>query len=500
MPKGTMVTYYSSDDLARLRREGVIIDLPEWLFGGDPGGIAGFAGWAMERTETGWLSRNLESVTGEAPQLLSQSHLGVSNDPGDPRGYERLLRLSPYDAFTPANGWDAATNLHEAVAEKSAQHPLESMMTSFRLLMAATPTAAALPALASEIMGDWIAGDAVPGASLHLIEVKQRLGNRFGMPRALLHTERPDAGETETAFASSLDLMQDTLVGLSAYIEPLVTSLSPQVWGVTAPRAGGVLILNLGEPVRGRRGLVRDIISMAGRGSAPEPAVLESESPAKAFRETIAWWVSRLDLIFSHLTEPSNYSVQKRYSAAGALERILNFEQICRSCQSIATVEDDHVKRLALFHVLNSLEGLATQLDWRELTKLSANEKLLDEIRSRMPASVQAVLMPRAVAAVQALREVQDGFFLPTRLTPDGIRLPEKSGREVAVPLATAASEWLRVIRNSQHGYEQTPSPRTRALLASHSGKIPARLPDLAWLNLLRILVFPELLQRHSYR
>jgi hypothetical protein len=488
---------YPSDDLARLRREGVIIDLPEWLFGGNPGGIGDFAGWAMEHRETGWHSRNLESEKGERPGLLSHSRVGISNNPADPRGYARLLRLSQFDEFLPDEAWGAAVTIHEAVSEKSADHPLESMMTSFRLLMAAAPSSA-LPALASEIMGDWITGDAVTNASLHLIEVNPRLGNRLGIARALLHTERPDAGETQTAFASSLDLIQDTLIGLSAYIEPLVTSLSPQVWGVTVPRAGGVLVLNLGQPARGQRGGVPDMLSMAGRGSARHPAVPESDWPSDTFRETIAWWVSRLDLVFSHLTEPTNYDVDGRYSAASALERVLNFEQICRSCQSIATVNDDHVKRLALFHVLNSLEGLATQLNWRELTKLGANEKLLDELRVRMPSKVQSALLPRAIAAVDSLREVQDGFFLPSRLTDGGIRLPEKSGREVVVPLATAASEWLRVIRNSQHGYEQTPSARTRALLAAHSGKIPARLPDLAWLNLLRILAFPELLQRRG--
>ena len=43
-----MVKFYSDEDLARLRRDGVAIDLPAWSFGGHPEAIAPFAGWDLQ--------------------------------------------------------------------------------------------------------------------------------------------------------------------------------------------------------------------------------------------------------------------------------------------------------------------------------------------------------------------------------------------------------------------------------------------------------------------
>jgi hypothetical protein len=336
---------------------------------------------------------------------------------------------------------------------------------------------------------------------MHLIEQDIVLGNRYGMARALLQQEKPTPTEEGRAFGSSMDLMRDVQVGLDAYLQPLVTSLSPQVWGVTASRAGGVIVVSLGKPLPGHRPLTGDALALAGRRGRLDSLSRNPAAEGSAFREALTWWVQRLDLVFSHLTEPSNYEVGGIYDAPSALERLVNFEQICRSCQSIATLDDEHARRLALFHVLDALEGLVPSLGWQRLTSLHENRKTLDKIRQRMSPAVQAVLLPKAAAAITALEHVQSGFFLASRLQGTNLVRPDKkTSHETSVPLTTAASEWLRVIRNSQHGYDKTPNAHVRALLAAHSGEISPRLPDLAWLNLLRILAFPEILKRHPRR
>ena len=486
--------YYTAEDVAQLQRPGVRIELPEWLFGNTPTQARSFAGWDLQECDdSSWYVRNIESVSGERPRLLKVSRVGTSIDRSNAEAYKRLENLAAYDYLSSPETWERAVAVHHQIEERYPDN-LAAKLTSFRTLIAGAPSAADLPGVAALVMGELFDDETAPNASLHLIEVSEQLSHRYGMTRVLLQRQRPPS--EESGFRSSIELMQDISVGLSAYLEPLVTSLSPRVWGVTAPRAGGVLVLSLGIPVKGRPQL-SSVLGMSGRDNKPDDLTWDQTAPADAFRTTISWWTSRLNLVFSHLTEPSNYEVGGTYDAPSALERLLNFEQICRSCQVIATVSDEHARRLALFHVIDSLGGLIKTLDWAKLTSLNHNRKLLDSLYEVMPEGVRAVLLPRAARAVAALEKIQEGFFLPSRLTPTGLLRPDGKGVETEVPLATAASEWLHVIRNSQHGYDKTPSPRDRALLAAHSGAIPIDLADLAWLNLLRVLAFPELLRLH---
>lgn len=491
-----MPTWYTDKDLAHLRREGVPAELPEWLFGHSPAKAGAFAQWEQLEIAGTWRLRNVESVSGEIPYLLRVSRLGSAVDPGNVDAYSRLLRLSKYDHLSNHGVWDAVVDLHERVA---ATYPddLGALLTSVQALLGAAETSAELPALAASIMGDWFAQSDAPNVSLHLIEQSDALGARYAMVRALLQQERPKPAEHHTTFSSSIFLMNDVQAGLDAYLQPLLTSLSPRVWGVTATRAGGVILLSLGAPLRGHRPLTGDALSLAGRRGGLEAVAWDTETPGHAFRDALTWWVQRLDLVFSHLTEPSNYEVGAMFNAPAALERLVNFEQICRSCQSIATLEDDHARRLALFHVLDALSGLVPSLTWKKLTSPRENRMLLEKLRGRMTPAIQAVLLPRADAAITALEALQTDFFLPSRVEGTSLVRPDQKGVETAVPLATAASEWLRVIRNSQHGYDKTPSAQDRALLAAHTGQISPHLADLAWLNLLRVLAFPEILKRH---
>lgn len=491
-----MPKWYTDEDLANLRREGVAVELPEWLFGHSPAKAGAFASWEQLGAAGSWRLRNTESVSGAIPHLLRVSRVGSATDPGNVDAYSRLLRLSKYDHLSNHGAWDAVVDLHERVV---AAYPddLGALLTSVQALLSGAETAAELPELAASIMGGWFGRSDAPNVSLHLIEQSDALGARYAMTRALLQQERPTPSEQRTTFSSSISLMNDVQAGLDAYLQPLLTSLSPRVWGCTATRAGGVLVLSLGTSLPGHRPLTGDALALAGRRGGLEEIASDAETPGYAFRDALTWWVQRLDLVFSHLTEPSNYEVGGVFNAPAALERLVNFEQICRSCQSIATLEDDHARRLSLFHVLDALSGLVPALNWKKLTSLKENRLLLEKLRGHMTPEIQAVLLPRADAAVTALEALQAEFFLPSRVEGTSLVRPDQKGIETAVPLATAASEWLRVIRNSQHGYDKTPSAQDRALLAAHTGQISPHLADLAWLNLLRVLAFPEILKRH---
>lgn len=154
-----------------------------------------------------------------------------------------------------------------------------------------------------------------------------------------------------------------------------------------------------------------------------------------------------------------------------------------------------------LFQALDTLEGLKL-LDFREMCTLSRAEAELLDLKGEIPENAQPVLLPRAERGVAALRELQGGFFLPSRISTRGVRVKAKQGHDEHLSLEKAVAAWLRIIRNAQHGFggrEQVPG-RDDVLLASHDGDIPEHLPDLAWLYLLRMLARPALLKRPAAR
>jgi hypothetical protein len=92
------------------------------------------------------------------------------------------------------------------------------------------------------------------------------------------------------------------------------------------------------------------------------------------------------------------------------------------------------------------------------------------------------VLLPRARAAVVALEELQEGFFLRSRLTPGGLRVPDKHGNENVMTLDKAAAAYMRILRNAGHAFGGRPGQhgRDEVLLMSHTGHIPVDIPDLS--------------------
>lgn len=496
--KGTPAV--ESYDYSLLRADRVPINIPGWLMGGQPEAAGPFAGWDLARDGERFVGRNRESVSGDRPGLVKVSRLGMDADPSNPVGYEgAVLRLQSYDVMTAGLGVsDRARAAQQALIGR---HPrnIPAALLGFRMLTMGVSTAAELPPVLAEMM-ETLTDGALPNAALYLIQTSPLLGNRYGVARAMLHpaAERPEHRPDGTTFASSSGLMNDAGYGLTAYLEPLVTSLSPYVWGTTIARAGGVLVVTFGESINTTNGKATDLLALSQRDSAlgdrNDLPGLRNIAP-QAFRSALKWWVERLDVVFSQLTQPANYVVDGAFHPPAASERMAAFEQICRSVQTIGSSRDEHARRLALFHALDSAAGVGSGLSRDRATTLKQMERLLERLRDRIPLKVQKVLIPRAVAAVDALRDVQSGFIMNSRITPEGILLPDAQGVDVAVPLATAAKDWLRVLRNSQHGMDD-PTPRDRALFAAHNGSVSPRIADLAWLMLLEIMTFPEVLER----
>jgi hypothetical protein len=414
------------------------------------------------------------------------------------QSFANLRKLAQHDHLTKTDYWPAALQEHEDLQR---QHPgsLEATLKSARTLLAAS-RGADLPGVAFQIMRDMLR-PSFPEADLFVIHQGSQFSPRLAVPRALLRDlAMPKPSADTIVFASSQAIMADTLLGLRPFVECVLTSLSPYVWGASVGRAGAVLIVTFGRPLSGHKMVPGDLLELSasltgpfGRDTSWTPSATRTD-----LEHALNWWMARLDLLFSHTTEPANCARGDEYDPRIAHERIITVIQIFRACHMLATTQDPYTRQLLLYNVLDQLPGLNPRARWEATTIARKVRSRLDEIKSRMPLEVQRVLMPRATAAADALDQLATGFFTSELVTDDGIVLADKSGGSVVTAFDNATSQWLRVMRNSAHGFEQELTPRQRTLLAAHNAEIPWALPDLAWLHLLHLLCYPEQIAKQA--
>lgn len=488
----------SAEDARLVRTAAVLVQVPAWFSGGNPKGIAPLAQWKIDAAPEGegWFAQNREAERGRPPQHFTIVKLGGKGDLQE-TGFSRLRELTPFDQYTTTNYWNQAVGYYERLVEKYPGE-LEAVMTSAKTILVAVHRAVDLPPTALQIMRD-IVRPSLTDADMFLVKVDPGFYGRLSVPRALLRNlvEKPSEDPSHLTFQTSQQIIADTYIGMVPFIECLLTSLSPYVWGISVGRAGGVIVITFGMPIRGRREIPGSLLDLSAKAATANPApAWKPATERRDFERAIEWWMSRLDLLFSHLTEPRNCAQDGVYDPRTAHERIITAVQIFRSCHMLATTRDQHTRQLLLYNVLDQLAGLNAKADWQATTKGKSVSDRLAQISFRMPTDVRRVLLPRAVAAAEALRRLAEGFFAPELVNDDGILLPDSSGGQVRTSLENATSEWLRVMRNSAHGFEKQIKDRQRTLLAAHNADIPAELPDLAWLHLLHLLCYPEQVAR----
>jgi hypothetical protein len=140
----------------------------------------------------------------------------------------------------------------------------------------------------------------------------------------------------------------------------------------------------------------------------------------------------------------------------------LSIEQVFRNIQWISALDrDSHAARVFCFDVLDTFTGMGL-LDFMSMCTLSKARDFVLEIEAEMPAEAAHILLPRARSAVQALEDLQNGFFGVSCISDDGrITLPDNKHGSREYSKEDAIAIWLRVLRNAGHGFGGRPgSPR----------------------------------------
>lgn len=491
----------SPSERRELAARSAVVHLPTPLWGGNPIGIGAACQWVLtpEDESKGTYRVRLRERRKQGAGRLVQAHkMGHRGNLTSPGTFARLESLEQYHPMSGARSREMAAYSDLLLRADDR----EATKLSAALLRIQTCDRADLPDVVRTILRDELL-PTYHDASTWLIRVKPALSMRTALARALLMAAEDPAVLTPAgsaagglAFQGARGLLGDTTFGLDAYLTPLLAAQSPWVTGVAAPRNGGVVALLFGELVRAQTGVAAEILQLFhpnGDGLHTSPAAV---TPVHV-NESMKWWTTQLDHLFTEVTDPCNYRLaDETFDVRAQFETLLGLEQAFRNLQSIlAGDRDAHAGRVACLDTLDTLEGLRLGLDFRAMSRLPVAEQALADIRQSMPDAVRSVLLPKAEAAVDALRLLQDGFFPSARRVPGGIRLPDKNGVDIEVPLADATASWIRRLRNAGHSFRSRSGgagTRDEALLLSHDGNVPSPFNGLAYLYLLRLLAHPR--------
>ena len=304
------------------------------------------------------------------------------------------------------------------------------------------------------------------------------------------------AAQDELAFRSANGL-SDGIYLMDAYTGPLLAALAPSVWGFNVPRSFGSLIFSLGQPLAGSSNGAEEMlhhIGVPGRDRSRAVPRLSSGSSHAAVR----WWSESLNTMFAVLSDYSVFTdAAGRYLPKRHVHALLTIEQLFRRTTSALVSErDTNARRVLMFSALDTVERLTTvQLD--RLADLKHAQKTLAAIEMVLPFEAAAILLPGARGAVEALEEMQEGFFIQHQLGTRDIEL-QVSGAVQATEPGKAAALYIKALRDATHGHgarRESAADRTDALIAQHDGQVPHDLGLLAYLYLLELLVRPNRLR-----
>ncbi|MEU5946351.1 hypothetical protein ABZ793_12405 [Micromonospora sp. NPDC047465] len=492
------------------------VEVPPWLWGGAPGKFFTKANLRVRRPvaqSQRWLVQTEESYSRVRPGLVVAEHIA---GPAQRKARFDILTRVAQDAAAGVNLKDkeALGQIDSAGQRAEKSSDLARLFYYWQLLATVAEPhefATVVADIHASLAGMPAEGD--PGlrlfrnAGVHLIRRSDVLLHRTKIAGVLLrvaYDETLSGGDIrhvqalsaagERVFSSSENLLQGIFL-FDTYLGPLLGAMTPTFWAFSAHRTFGPLIFSLGHTINGTRSGPGEFLHLLPSQGALRATWSITDLPPIACSEAVAWWAARLDALFGVVSDLAVFADGSGlYNPRKHLQALLTVEQLFRRVGSLLTSpRDAHVQRVLLFTVLDTVERL-TGRDIDRLCYLPFAEKKLKELEASVPPAAGAILLPLAQRAVVALKELQDGFFMPGQLA---------SGQVAGLSKDVAAARYVKVLRNATHGHGAKSVnlvDQTNALLAHHDGDIPHDLPLLGYLYLLDWIARPDDYRRFFYK
>jgi hypothetical protein len=347
-----------------------------------------------------------------------------------------------------------------------------------------------------------------PRGSLWQVSVDAVLLARLAFGRAQLAFElTPDLplGEEMEQLRALSELTMTRGVDFGAIMNVPLIALSPAVLGFLVPSVPHVLVFCFGSDVDLRRpyptsysSLYRPNVLNDADG-LDRSAFLMAPQPDDGPR-LLAWWVERLNELFSHATDPTRFTEDETgyYDAPSQAAWMITLERLIGDAVSLlAEPQGTDLDRVQIaFDLLDKAESLLgytrkkTGKGFEALLRRSQSLPRIREAYGSLPDDLASRLGDEVERLFEGLYREVRANTLSYRLTPNGARIAFGSADELhAVSNDTLVSTFCRAVRNSSHGVlDMLKSHDDRFLLAANTGGIPAELPALAPLIALSLL------------
>jgi len=203
----------------------------------------------------------------------------------------------------------------------------------------------------------------------------------------------------------------------------------------------------------------------------------------------LQWWTQRLNVVYSHIADPTrfvdsagNHLPTKQYGWFLTFERMLadtllittGFQGPALARQQAAFDLLDKAETLLAFTSKNTGKGFV------RLLRRTSMLRRLDEVWEQLPVQLRERFRGHARWLYDSIYDDIKAHAVTTRLTKNGVMVGPP-GALVDRPIEMYVGELVRAVRNSAHGLiEQLSTSNDRYLIATHQGKLPAQLADLA--------------------
>jgi hypothetical protein len=341
--------------------------------------------------------------------------------------------------------------------------------------------------------------DRFPDGELWYVTTSDVLLARLAFARAeLAFTLTPDMpiGPEMEALRAFSDLSVLQGIDVAAALKIALVALSPAALGMLIPALPHALVFSFGSGVDLTRPYPISFSSLFRPSVLDTPEGLErseliSDLSEDDGPELLAWWVERLNRIYSHAADPTRFTTSQGFHDATAqtawmitLERMLGDANSLLS-EPQATGLDRVQIAFDLLDKAESLLGFGKKESGKGFAALLRRSQCLPRLReafSAMPAELGGRLGDESERLFDGLYEAIRENTVAYRLTDKGAKVARKDAATIeAIDDDRLVSNLCRAVRNSSHGLLDIlrDSP-DRFLLATNTGGIPAELPALA--------------------
>jgi hypothetical protein len=280
-------------------------------------------------------------------------------------------------------------------------------------------------------------------------------------------------------------------------LDPALLAFSPGAIGYAFDRQPHALVLLFGFdaelrelPPRSLSSLYEPDVFEDFRGEPLDDPDFRANLGAGDIESFFQWWVSRLNVFYSHAADPTRFVDENDNNQPAAqrawfltVERMLADATLVLAAPQLAAL----ARIAAAFDFLDKAEtllGYGREGSGSGFERLLRRSEMTRRLEEAWNVSLPLRLRQRFQGHVETLfASVHDEIHahaVDFRRTPAGVKVGrEKDNRLITRPLETYVPEVVRATRNSSHGLLEALTGRDRFLLATTDGHMPRQLADL---------------------